>query len=125
LNRNQLLDVNDLPHKEVEVPEWGGAVRLITLGARDRVEWERAAFPEGKDVDVEQYVAGLLLRTIVGEDNKPLLMAEDLDVLANRNPVILRRLQSEALALNGLGPAKAKELEKNSEATPADVSTSS
>lgn len=124
LSREQILAALDCPTSELDVPEWGGTIRLITLGANDRIKWEEAAFPKGI-VDMEQYLAGLVLRCAVDEAGLPLFTVDDLSALANKNPVVLRRVFDAAGALNGIGVDAAKAAEKNSEATPAEPGTSS
>jgi hypothetical protein len=124
LSREAILAAQDCPTRDLSVPEWGGTVRLVTLGASERMEWERASFPDGSNVDMQQYMAGLVLRCIVGEDGKPELTADDLAVLGNKNPAVLKRVFDEAADLNGIGAKAAKEAEKNSEATPVDAGNS-
>lgn len=124
LTREQILAANDCPSRELAVPEWGGTITLATLGAHDRIQWEQAAFPEGK-VDVEQYMAGLVQRTIVDENGQPVFTAEDFEALRNKNPAVIKRIFDVAAELNGVGEKAAKEAEKNSEATPVSDTASS
>lgn len=122
LSRDQILAAHDCPTTDLAVPEWGGTIRLATLGANDRIKWEADAFPEGT-VNMEQYLAGLVLRCAVDDAGQPLFTADDLTALANKNPAVLKRVFDAAGALNGIGVTEAKEAEKNSEATRADVGT--
>ena len=78
LNAGEILAAQDLKTRDVEVPEWGGVVRLRELSARDR-EWYfsqtvsiETAVVDGKSQVVQKpnldnVRAKLLSRAIVGD----------------------------------------------------------
>jgi hypothetical protein len=119
LTRDQILDANDLPSIDVDVPEWGGKVRVCTMSAFDRLAWEQAVFPDGQKVDSKQFVASLAARCIVDEEGKPLFTVDDLDALGGKSMAALNRVREAATKLNAVSPEAAKEIEKNSDAAPA------
>jgi hypothetical protein len=114
LTREQLLDAaTKLPTETVYVEELGGDVVLTTLSANDRLDWERVAWPNG-EVDVKEYWAGLVARTLIGEDGKPLLTTEEVGMFAR--PTI-QKLNDVASRLNGIGAEAVAATEGKSEGT--------
>lgn len=108
LSREEILSARDLAPKEVEVPEWGGAVhvRLLTLG--ERLEAIEAIRGDG-DVTLK------LLALALCDDAGARLFADgDLEALKGKNGDVLQRLALEALRHNRMARADADELEKNS-----------
>lgn len=106
LSRGDILAAPDRPERDVEMPEWGGTVRLRTLSGREVEEWQTevlATGPKGKRrTDVRGATAKLLVRCIVGEDGKPLFTEADVTALGEKCCAALQRLLNTALAMNGL-----------------------
>ena len=42
LNKEQILNADDLTFEDVEVPEWGGTVRIRCLESTERDEFEQS-----------------------------------------------------------------------------------
>jgi hypothetical protein len=121
----QIESATDLPEQIVPVPEWDADVRLVCLSAIQRLAWEREAFQEGK-VATEEYLFGLLQRTIVDDEGNPVFAGDEgREALGKRNSDVLNRLQKVAAKLNGIGKDAAEDLEKNSDASRADAGSSS
>jgi len=120
LSFDQIVGKDDISHTDVEVPEWGGSVRLQQLTSGQRDAWE-SKFVVNKDKP-ERYLnnlrADLVARCLVDEDGKRLFPDAKVPKLAEKNPVVINRLFEEARKLNGLSEADVDELEKNSESAP-------
>lgn len=52
LNRQQILEANDLPTEDVPTPEWGGTVKVKTLNGLEREAFE-TSIVEGKKVSIK------------------------------------------------------------------------
>lgn len=114
LTREQLLEAaKNLPTETITVDELGGDVVLTTLSANERIDWERAAFPEGV-VDTKEYFIGLVAKTLVGEDGKPLLSTEEVGQFAKGT---IQKLNEAASRLNGIGVEAVAVTEGKSEGT--------
>ncbi|MBU2685756.1 MAG: hypothetical protein KKF27_21150 [Gammaproteobacteria bacterium] len=97
--------------EEVPVPEFGGIVRVKTLTARERDEWENLAYIKLKDM--RNMRASLVSKTAVDEKGKLLFTEEDVIVIGNKSAKAIDRIFTVAQKLNGLGPQNVEELTKN------------
>lgn len=98
LTADQLLAAPDLPEKTVDVPEWGGQVKLKALNAGQwRDVRQRAVKPDG-DIEPQAYDAHFLIEAMV----EPKLSPEQFGQLMQKNPVVITRLTAEALALTNV-----------------------
>lgn len=92
----QIADAQDLPEKEIDVPEWGGSIlmRGLPLGTVEGLQEQR---PNGGF----EYLLALVAATIVEPD----MTTEQASVLREKSNDVMERLIKEALVLNGLGAA--------------------
>jgi hypothetical protein len=114
LSRDDILRARDLPIEEVNIPEWGGSVRVraLTAGERDSFEME---MKDGRDGDQRPNIRGTLaVRTLVDEDGKRLFQDHDAATLAALHSKPLDRIFTVAARLSGITPDDVEVLEKNS-----------
>ncbi|MGC9260918.1 MAG: hypothetical protein ACP5I8_12715 [Phycisphaerae bacterium] len=111
LSRESILAMADLPTKDIEVPEWGGTIRVKTLSAGEREQWETSCLGEkGKP---RQIRASLAVVACVSDDGKPLFTQADIDTLGAKSGKALDRIFDAACELNGIGRRDVDELAKN------------
>lgn len=116
LSREQILQAQDLGHEDVEVPEWGGTVRIKALTAGERDLYEALVFldPKGDPVKRREDVrAKLIAFAAVDVDGNRLFTEADIAALSKKSGRALDRLFEAASRLSGLGPEDVKALEKN------------
>ena len=119
LNLAQLKSsIKPLPHRDVPLDELGGrCVRITTLFALERLEWEKSAFPEGV-VDTKEYWIGLVARTLIDpETGKPMMSTDDLGRSFSKGA--LEVLSDAAQELNGVGAKVVTETAGKSDEIPA------
>jgi hypothetical protein len=109
LSKTQIIEAKDLPHEDIEVAEWGGAVRVRALTGTARGELE--GFFRQKDE--RNYRERLLALSIVGEDGERLFTSDEVEELARKNAEVIERIFSVAVRLSGLSKATAEEAKKN------------
>jgi hypothetical protein len=127
LSKTDILGSHDMRIRTVDVPEWGGSVRLRTLtGAeRDAFEATLVRLVDGKRVpDMDNLRAKLLAATIVDEQDRQVFSASDVAALGRKSALALDRVFSVAQALNGMGVEAVEDALKNSAPGPSDASTS-
>lgn len=127
LSRDQILQADDLTHEDVEVPEWGGTVRVRTLTGSERDAFEQSVITRrGKQVDMnlENLRAKLAALTIVDEDGERLFSEADVQALAQKSAAALSRVFTVAQRLNGLTDGDVEELTENLSGGPNGASTS-
>jgi hypothetical protein len=123
LNSTQILEADDLPHEDVEVPEWGGTVRVIGLDGESSSKFSSQMVVLGDDgnpksVDLDNFQARLLVLTLHDENNNRLFNEEQIKKLGKKSSKVLTRLATIAQRLSGMDQAQAK----NSSGTPAAAS---
>ncbi|HOX22843.1 MAG TPA: hypothetical protein PLL10_05215, partial [Elusimicrobiales bacterium] len=105
LNKEQIKSVSDLETQDIEVPEWGGVVRLKSLTGAERDRFE-ASMVQGQGrnttVNMQNLRAKLVAQSAIGEDGKPLFTEEDVKWLGEKSAKALNRLFNAAQTLSGL-----------------------
>ena len=127
LSKTAILTAQDLQTEDVEVPEWGGAVRVRSFTGRERDAFEASMVRgEGRDrkVDLTNMRARLVGLTVIDETGQRLFTDEEVDLLGAKSGAALDRVFAVAQKLNGLSGTDVEELAKNSSGVPSAVSTS-
>lgn len=113
LKREDVLLAEDNKHKDIEVPEWGGTVRVCTMSgfAKDRFE----ASLQGKNggANLSNIRAKLAAATIVSESGELLFSEKDIAKLGQKSCAALDRVFEAAQELNALGDKDVEDLAKN------------
>ena len=116
LSREDILNADDLPVREVETPEWGegASVFVRTLSAAEREAM--TDFNKGDDGKEKGNFLGRFV-AVVACDDKGLRLFEDGDAeaLAEKGPDALIRIMEAAQEHNGMTESAAEAVEKNSE----------
>lgn len=127
LSRDAILAADDLPTRDVEVPEWGGTVRVKTLTGEERDAFEAAIVRRnGRNVtqNLANIRARLVANTLVDEQGRRLFKFSDIEALGRKSALALDRVFTAASELSGLNPEDIDELAKNSASDQSDDSTS-
>lgn len=116
LTRDQILDAKDITYEDVEVPEWGGTVRVQALSGAARDQFE-AALVAGKgknrSVKLDNVRAKMVAASIVDADGKRLFTDADVRKLGEKSAAALQRVYTVAQRLSGLTDDDAEELAGN------------
>lgn len=138
LTREEILGAHDLQTEVVDVPEWGGEVKVRGLSASERDLWE-AEFMSGRLTEIEfedeetgerhrqrmnleDARARLAARCMVDEDDERLFSDADVKALGQKSAVALQRVYEVARKLSGLSESDMEELVGNSSAGPGEGS---
>lgn len=108
LTKNQIVQADDIKHRDVEVPEWGGTVRVRGLTARERslIEATMVAV-KGENVTVRVEALATLRERLVGaslvdENNERLFSDREILDLSKKSGAVLQRLFDVAQELSGM-----------------------
>lgn len=118
LTRDAILQAEDLPTEDIEVEEWGGAVRVRALTGAERDAFEQSIVEQrGKStrVNMRNIRAKLVALTVVDGDGKRLFSDKDAELLGKKSAMALNRVFEVAQKLSGLSPEDMEELSGNSE----------
>ena len=115
LSKEDILSKSDLPFEDVDVPEWGGKVRVRTMTGSQRDAWETSVYvTKGDVVEVnrDEFRAKLLARCIVNEKGERLFTDKEISALSGKSSKALDRLFAVAQELNAVGRKEADDLKK-------------
>lgn len=125
LSKQQIMDADDVKTEIVDVPEWGGRVRVKVMTGPERDQWELACIKgRGKlrKFSFDNIRATTAAFCIVAEDGKRMFTKEEIDVLAKKSGAALSKVWEVASRINGLTSADVEELAGNSEDGPSEDS---
>jgi hypothetical protein len=127
LTKQEIMVADDMRTEDVDVPEWGGTVRVRTLSGRERDAFEASLVSgEGKKrkADLVNVRAKLVGSCLVDENGKRVFTDAEISFLGAKSAAALDRVFTVCQRLNGLSAADVEDLEKNSEAGPSELSPS-
>lgn len=99
LTKDQILGAVDFRFIEVEVPEWGGSVRLRGLSAAERDEFEAQL---GVSQDLTNMRARMVVNCLVDDEGNRLFKSSDAKALGEKNAGVITRLFDEVRGLSGM-----------------------
>jgi hypothetical protein len=117
LNRDQILQAQDIATETVDVPEWGGAVLVRGLTGQQRDSYEASIMRlngTNAQLNLINARAKLVALSIVDEEGARLFSDEDVQLLARKSAAALQRVFDVAQRLSGLSASDLEELSKNS-----------
>jgi hypothetical protein len=114
LGRDAILAAPDLATQDVEVPEWGGTVRLRMMNGQERDAFEASCMVSKADGTQEFNMRNLRARlvavTLVDAEGKRLFNEGDVDALGRKSAKALGRVFEVASKLNGITDDDASKL---------------
>jgi len=116
LNKEQIKQASDIQTQDIEVPEWGGVVRLKSLTGAERDRFEAGVVRgQGRNttVNMKNLRAKLVAQSAIAEDGSPLFSEDDVKWLGEKSAKALNRLFNAAQSLSGLSDGDVKELTEN------------
>jgi hypothetical protein len=119
LSADQILGADDLRGEDVEVPEWGGVVRVQGMSGASRDKFESAMLNDGmdgvsKDKALDNYRARLAALCMVDGAGKRLFRSDaEVRRLGEKSADALSRVADVATRLSGLSAGDVEELTGN------------
>ncbi len=111
LTKEQVQNIDDFKFKIVDVPEWGGEVKVRSMSAKDRIAFEAN---QDKLKSQTEMVVFLVLYTCVDDDGNRLFEDKDIEMLEQKSPNALLKIFNASIDLNILSSDKVDEQAKNS-----------
>ncbi|MCI4045136.1 hypothetical protein [Streptomyces sp. TRM75563] len=128
LSKDQITAVDDRQWEDVDVPEWGGTVRVLGMSGTERNAYQSSLVVLGPNGSVQRMnmadqLAKLCARSMVGEDFERLFTDKEVAALGKKNGAVLERVGQVAQRLSGLRKEDVEAKAGNSEAPPSGAST--
>jgi len=116
LTEAEILAPRPLPYRDVDVPEWGGTVRIQGLSSAEGDKFLASLQRQnGQRVerDTSYYCAKLLAVTLVNERGERIVTEGNILRLAEQANAVIMGLAEIAQELSGLKPGSVEEAAKN------------
>ena len=106
LNKEQIIGADDRKYAIVEVPEWGGKVRVSTMSGSMRDNYERMITTQDENGKLKSNTgdlrAKLLAVSIVDESGSQLFDSDDIEALGEKSADAIDRVFKEITRINQL-----------------------
>jgi hypothetical protein len=105
LSKDAILAAQDVKTEIVEVPEWGGSVKVRGLTGSERDAFEGEVIQRnGKDVktNTRNIRARLVVLSVITEDGSRMFSFHDIETLGDKSAKALDRIFTVAMTLSGL-----------------------
>lgn len=113
LSREQILKAEDRASEVIEVPEWGGSVKIQMLSGGQREDYDRSMITAEGEINQSDFKTKLVSLSIVDEDNKAMFSLKDVKALRAKSARALDRVFLAADKLSRVSMAALEESEKN------------
>lgn len=114
LNKDSILAADDLKTEDVDVPEWGGSVRLRMLTGGERDKFEADSMKTNKKGNPEMNLVNMRARLValcaVDEGGKRMFGDSEVTKLGAKAATAINRLFDAARKLNGMTEEDVEEL---------------
>lgn len=128
LTKDAILAANDRETVDVEVPEWGGTVRVRALSGAERDAYEVALAgvrPDGSPrINLVNVRARLVALAVVDETGARMFDDADVKALGEKSGVALQRVFEVAQRLSGMTDEDIEELAEGFADAPSEPGTS-
>lgn len=127
LSKDAILKRTDLRVEDVDVPEWGGTVRVREMTGSERDQFEMASIVrrgKNREVNLRNLRARLVVMSCVDEKGERLFSNADIEALGKLGAAGIQRVYDKAMELSGLSDADVDELTENFTSDPSGNSTS-
>jgi hypothetical protein len=108
LSVEDILTAPDIQEQTVEVPEWGGAVRISSFTKQRQMQLRSQAMT-GDELDSERMELLMFIEGVI----EPKFSVEHIELLKGKSASAMDRVLQAILALGGLTPEAQAEMEKD------------
>lgn len=115
LTKAQIITAQDLKTEVVNIPEWGGDVKVRSITAKERDEFEKQLI-SGEESDLVNIRAKFVASIVVDPETDKLMFSKlDLTDLGKKSASAIDRIFEVGQKLAGLKKEDMEEMVKNSE----------
>lgn len=107
LTRQQVLEASDLEEATVEIPAWGGAIKVRGFTKAQQQSIRKQAMVDGK-MDEDRFEVLMFIQGVVEPEFGP----DDFELLRGKSAMSMDLVLAKILELSGLTPKALKESER-------------
>ena len=113
LNRDSILNADDIKTMELEVKEWGGTIVLKMMNGKERDAFEASLVKNGK-ANIDNVRAKLVQATVIDPETKELMFSvADIEALGRKSASALTKVFAASQKLSRITESDVEELTKN------------
>jgi len=127
LTKKEILEAKDVLTEDIQVPQWGGIIRIKTMSGAEGDQFEASVMIKNGtkfEVNPRRLRVKLVAMCVIGEDGKRLFSDDDIAALDKKSRPALDFVFKECQELNGIGDDEIKNLEEGLEEGQEDGSPS-
>jgi hypothetical protein len=116
LTKDQILKSSDIAHRDIDVEEWGGTIRIAAMSAAEKDSFEAGMLNNNLKSDPKRLLnfrARFIASCIVDEGGKRIFAAGDVVALGKKSAAPVSRVFDECREINGMSEADVEEIEGN------------
>lgn len=110
LTKDEILAASDRPYEDVEVPEWGGTVRVRVWGGWERDRWDALKNGGSMPDDARAAIAAF---SLVDDSGNRVFSDSDVKRLSEKSGAALDKVLAAVFRLNGIGQEELDAAKKN------------
>lgn len=111
LSKQQIQDVDDLPSKIVNMPEWGGDVKIRTMSAKNRIDFEKINIANKSELET---MIHLIMFSCIDDEGNLLFDDSDFEFLSGKSAKSILKLFQECIEMSTLSQKGLEDKAKNS-----------
>lgn len=124
LTFDEIVAAQDIQHDYVDVPEWGGRVKVKSLTGEERGKVFAAIRAHGKQIHDEDeaqsiFYARVIAASMVDEDDKLVIGQKNALALTKKSSAALTRVYKVCARLSGLGDEELEKAKSDLKETPS------
>lgn len=100
LTKEQILEADDRPAEVIEVPEWGGEVRIRPMMQLDQAKFQREIEQAEKSNRLSVLHEKIVTKSIVDDDGQQMFDDSEIGKLSERSSAAMNRVVTACLRLN-------------------------
>lgn len=118
LTPDAILAADDRPVATLEVPEWGGSIRVRALSLDDYLSLKQQHTTEDGELDDRELTKAMLQGGIVDETGEPCFTLEQAESLLKKNTAVIGRVMKAIGQVTGSDAQVAKDAERTFRPSP-------
>lgn len=116
LSKQKILIADDLSTEIMDIPEWGGQIKIKEMTGSERDMLEQSTYTQKGDdfqMNLKDIRARLCAICIIDENNERLFEDSDIQELSKKSSKVLDRIFEVCQRINGLKKEELDEMAKN------------
>jgi len=114
LDKSAIFNADDSKTEDIEIPEWGGTVRVKAMTYAQRTKYLNSITKdENGEVNDNNIMAKLVIASVIDENGNYMFSNGDMNQLTKKNSSIIDRIGLVATNLAGLKQEKEEDAVKN------------